>query len=81
MSTLIFDTATVEKLMAAGSPFELRDETGKLLARYIRVDAPPVPPEGYEIEGDWPSREEIERRKREGRWHSTADVIAHLKSL
>lgn len=81
MSTVVIDAALGAKLLAAGSVVEFRDESGKLIGRFARTDGPPTPPPGYEIIGDWPSDEEIERRLREDKRYTTDEVMERLRQL
>jgi hypothetical protein len=81
MSTVVVDAAIREKLLAAGAVVEFRDETGELIGRFARTEGPPTAPPGYEIVGEWPSDEEIDRREREGQFHSAAEVEAFLAGM
>lgn len=81
MSTVVIDAALREKLLAAGSVVEFRDESGVLIGRFARTDGPPTPPPGYVIEGDWPSDEEIERRLRESKRYTAEEVMERLRQL
>ena len=81
MNTVVVDAATRDKLLAAGNGVvAVQDETGKLIGRFV-VDGPPTPPTGYVIEGEWPSDEELDRREREGKRYSAAEVKAFLAGL
>ena len=81
MSTVVIDAATRDKLLAAGGLVEFRDEAGNLIGRFARTDGSPTPPPGYEIVGEWPSDEEIDRREREGKFRSAAEVEAFLAGM
>jgi hypothetical protein len=81
MNTVVIDAATRDKLLAAGGVVEFRDEAGNLIARFTRIDGPPTPPTGYEIVGDWPSDEEIDRRLRESKRYTAAEVEAFLAGM
>ena len=81
MSTIVIDAATRDKLLAAGGVVEFRDEAGNLVGRFARTDGPPDAPPGYEIVGDWPSDEEIDRRLRESKRYSAAEVEERLRRL
>jgi hypothetical protein len=81
MNAVVVDTATRDKLLAAGNGVvAVQDESGRLIGRFV-VDGPPTPPAGYVIEGEWPSDEEIDRRLREDKRYSVAEVEAFLKGL
>jgi hypothetical protein len=81
MSTVVIDAATRDKILAAGGVVEFRDEAGNLIGRFARTDGPPIPPAGYEIVGDWPSDEEIDRRERESKMYTAAEVEERLRQL
>jgi hypothetical protein len=84
MSTVVIDAVTRDRILAAAAGngvVELRDETGTLVAKVVRPLGPPTPPPGYVIEGEWPSDEELDRRMREDKRYSTAEVVAHLRRL
>jgi hypothetical protein len=81
VSAVILDAATSAKLLAAGAVVEFRDEAGELIGRFTRTDGSPTPPPGYEIVGEWPSDEEIDRREREGKFYSAAEVEAFLAGM
>ena len=80
-TVIVVDAALREKLLSATGEVELRDENGVLLVKGVRPLGPPVPPPGYEIDGEWPSDEEIERRLREGKWYTTEQVLERLRAL
>jgi hypothetical protein len=81
MTTVVIDAATRDKLLAAGSGWvELRDEAGKLIGKVI-LNTPPTPPPGYVIEGEWPSDEELDRRERDCKRYSAAEVEERLRKL
>lgn len=77
MSTVIVDAAMREKLIAAGDEIEFRDETGKLVARFVK----PTAPFGYIIDGVLPSSEELERIQRESPRVSTDQVMERIRQL
>jgi hypothetical protein len=66
-----------EKLHNLDQPLELCDETGRVIARltpvYNRADYGPLEPQV--------SEEELRRREQSGKWHTTEQVLAHLKNL
>ena len=81
MSTIIVDAATRDLLLSGGQ-VELRDESGRLLARSTRAgEGPPVPPPGYEIIGEWPSDEELDRIRREEPSYTVEQVMNRLRRL
>jgi len=81
MSTVVIDAATRDKFLAApGDVVEVRDEAGKLVGRLI-VEGPPTPPPGYEIVGEWPSDEEIDRRLREEPSYTPEQVMDRLRRI
>jgi hypothetical protein len=76
MVKIILDAAMIEKLRGLTAPLQLCDEAGHTLARVL--------PEGYDPKLLEPqiSDEELERRfASDERRYTTAEVIAHLKSL
>lgn len=77
MSTVIIDGATRDKLLAASGVIEVCDEAGKLIGRFTKYTH--MGP--YIIEGEWPSEEEIERRLREGKRYTAAEIEARLRKL
>jgi hypothetical protein len=77
MSTVIIDGATRDKLLAASGVVEVRDEAGNLIGQFTKFTQ--MGP--YVIEGEWPSEEEIERRLREDRRYTAAQVEERLRKL
>lgn len=80
MNTIVIGSELREKLLAADGIAELRDEAGNIIGHYV-PSGPPAPPPGYVIEGEWPSDEELDRREREGKFVSSAQVVAFLAGL
>lgn len=61
-------------------PVDIRDSTGKLVGRFYKTGLP-YRPEGYVLDGEWLSDEEIECRMNEGRWYSVAEMDEFLEEL
>ena len=77
MSRITIDAAMIERLQGLTQPLELCDEAGHTLARVVPVYDPAL----YNLEPRI-SKEELEERfKNPGRLYTTAEVLAHLKSL
>lgn len=75
MTRIVLDAALRSKLHDLSKPLELCDETGKVLA----LLEPVLNPADYE---PWePPVEEAEllRREQSANWHTTQEVLAHLK--
>ncbi|MBY0513721.1 MAG: hypothetical protein K2P78_07390 [Gemmataceae bacterium] len=77
MNTVVIDGPTRDKLLAAGGKVELRDEAGEVIGRFVKYTRIGK----YVVEGDWPSDEEIDRRLREGRTFTAAEVEDRLRKL
>jgi hypothetical protein len=77
MSTVVIDGPTRDKLLAAGGVVEVRDEAGNPIGKFVKYTR--VGP--YLVEGDWPSDEEIERRLRESKRYTAAEVEERLRKL
>jgi hypothetical protein len=77
MTQLILDEATAAKLRQAAGSVELIDPSG----RTVGVFTPPVDRALYEGVECPVSNEELARREREEPRFTTAEVLAHLKSL
>ena len=77
MTKVIIDDSMRSKLHNLSEPLELCDAEGRLLARLTPVYNPaeygPLEPQV--------SEEELKRRGKSDKWHSTAEVLAHLISL
>ncbi len=74
MSSIVIDTHLRDKLMAAGSTVELRDESGQLIGRFISEEALPW---DRSIGMD----EMIRRADSTGPKYTTAQVMEHLRKL
>ena len=64
-------------LLANGDPFEVRDRAGRVITA-ARADRPTGPPPGFPPE--W-TKEELDRRVREGKRYTTTEVMEHLRGL
>jgi hypothetical protein len=74
MTKIILDANMRRYMPDLSQPFELCDETGKPLGRYL--------PAGEGQTSPLISREEIDRRKQDkGQTYTTAEVLAHLEKL
>lgn len=70
MTKITLDSTLRQRLPDLSKPFEVCDETGKAMGRFIPASDPPI------------NREEIERRKQnKGKSYTTAEVLAHLEKL
>jgi hypothetical protein len=77
MQKLIVDPSTVVKLTALREPYEVCDESGKLVGRFFpAADASLYNEIDLEI-----NEEELDRRSKETEVYTTAEVIAHLERL
>jgi hypothetical protein len=76
MSQLTLDSAFAKQLHALGDIVELLDPAGNLLGRFVPADT-------AEYERMEPPMDEAElaRREKSTKWHTTAEVLAHLQSL
>ncbi len=77
MNAVVIDGPTRDKLLAAGSEVELRDESGEVIGKFVKLTRIGK----YVIEGEWPSDEELDRRMREGRTFTAAEVEERLRKL
>lgn len=77
MNAVVIDTATRDKLLAAGGEVEVRDESGAVIGTFVKVTRMGK----YLIEGEWPSDEELDRRTREGKRFTAAQVEERLRKL
>jgi len=79
VTSLILDESTTAKFEKVGGRIELRDPEGRTIGFF--EPAHPAPGWIFE-EADEPcSEEELDRRSREGGGFTTAEVLAHLKTL
>lgn len=77
MTRIIVDEELRSKLHNLEQPLELCDESGRVLGRVV----PNLDLSQYEPLEPQISREELQRRKNSDKWYTTAEVLAHLKSL
>jgi hypothetical protein len=77
MSAIVVDKVTGDKLRTANDVSEIRDESGKLLGRFVPAPASII----YVVEGEIPSDEELDRQMREGKRHTPEEVLQRLRSL
>jgi hypothetical protein len=78
MSGIIVDAVLREKLLGAIGGAELRDEQGRKLGRFV----PEYDPSLFEIPDLDLSEEELARRLApDAKTYTTAEVLAHLRSL
>jgi len=77
MNTVVIDGPTRDKLLAVGGTAEIRDESGALIGQFTKLTQ--IGP--YVVEGEWPSDQEIDRRLREGRRFTAAQVEERLRKL
>lgn len=77
MGKIVIDAVLREKLQTVTQPVELCDESGQVLGRYI----PALDLSQYEPWEPQISEEELQRREKSEKWYTTAEVLAHLKSL
>ena len=77
MSTVVIDGPTRDKFLAAKGTVEVRDEAGALIGQFTKLTQ--IGP--YVVEGEWPSDEEINRRLREGKRFTAAQVEERLRKL
>ncbi len=74
MVTIVVDAAIRDKLLsAADSQVELRDEAGRVIGKYL--------PTSIEYPDLDVSNEELDRRMREERSYSAAEVMERLRRL
>lgn len=77
MSQIVFDEVLRSKLGDLRVPVEMCDENGKVIARVTPVYDPdrfgPLEPQV--------STDELDRRRESRKWHTTDDVLQHLRTL
>ena len=77
MTKILLNDDLRTKLPDLSQPFEVCDETGKTIGRFI----PTTNASNGQVEPPI-SREEIDRRKQnKGKAYTTAEVLAHLEKL
>ena len=72
MTQIYLDATLRTKLSNPNEPFELCDESGRILGRYSPVGT---------RKGPQVSDEELERREQETETFTTEEVLAHLEKL
>jgi hypothetical protein len=77
MTKRILDPTTLSKLGDLQDHFEVCDQAGKRLGYFI----PAVPPEAYVGIDSPESIEELDRREREDKRYTTAEVLERLRQL
>ena len=77
MTRVVLDEALLNALHDLSEPLELCDRSGRVLARVL----PLADLSEYEPWEPPVNEEELRRREQSHRWHTTDQVLAHLKSL
>ena len=77
MSKVVIDGPTRDKLLAAGGAIELVDEAGNPVGRFVKYTRV----EKHVLGPDWPSDEEIDRRLREDKRYTVAEVNERIHKL
>ena len=78
MSTIVVDAVLRDRLLATAAEAEVRDEQGRKLGRFI----PEIDPAQFAVPGlDLSPAELARRRAPDAKTYSTAEVLAHLRSL
>lgn len=77
MNTVVVDAPTRDRLLKARGEVEVRDESGEMIGTFVKVTRMGK----YLIEGEWPTDEEIDRRMREGKRFTAAQVEERLRKL
>ena len=70
MKNVVVDAVLKEKLLSNGGQVEIRDESGAVIGKFVKFTRIG----NYVIEGEWPSDEELDRRVREGKRYTAAQV-------
>ena len=77
MTRIVLDSDLESKLLNLTQPLELCDKAGRVRARVTPIYDPaehgPLEPQI--------SEEELRRREKSDKWYTTAEVLAHLRSL
>ena len=78
MTQVVVDSGMISKLHHLSQPLELRDVSGRMLARvFPAVDVSQCDPLVPQV-----SEEELDRREQANeKRHTTTDVLAHLEKL
>ena len=77
MPKFTLDAELAKKLNDYRQGAELCDPMGKVIGRFV----PAFDPAEWEILGTEISEEELDRRSRSDKWHTTEEVLAHLHGL
>ena len=77
MNAVVVDAPTRERVLAAGSEVEVRDETGTVIGRFTKYTRIA----GQLVVDDIPSDEELDRRVREGKRYTGEQVLERLRKL
>ncbi|MBY0521927.1 MAG: hypothetical protein K2R98_00925 [Gemmataceae bacterium] len=77
MSKITLDAVLRSKLPDLSQPLELCDEAGKVVARITPV----LDPAEWDLTEPPYTEEELQQSERSDKWYTTAEVLAHLKSL
>ena len=77
MTRIIVDDELQAKLRAPHDEVELRDAAGRVFGRFVPV----VDLSEWEPVGPGISEEELDKRARSQKWHSTEKVLAHIRKL
>jgi hypothetical protein len=78
MNEITLDAATAAKLLTQPGPVRVSDEAGRILGHFIPARPDPALYEGLEPDI---STEELDRRSKETKRYTTAQVLAHLEKL
>ena len=77
MNAVVVDAPTRVRLLSGGGQVEVRDESGEVIGKFVRFTRMGK----YLVEGEWPSDEELDRRTREGKRVTAAQVEERLRKL
>jgi hypothetical protein len=77
MTKVIVDAELRKKLHDLREPLELCDESGQVIGRVLPI----VGLSEYDTWEPPLDEEELSRREQSTTWHTTAEVLAHLKKL
>jgi hypothetical protein len=77
MMRVVVDAVLRSKLHGLTEPLELCDESGQVLGHVV----PTLDLSQYEPWEPSFSEEELQRMGKSGKWYTTEQVLAHLKSL
>jgi hypothetical protein len=77
MTRIVVDSAMLARLGDLSAPAELWDESGRMVGYFT----PAVGQAEQECLEPTVSDEELRRRERSAKWHTTAEVLKHLEQL